>query len=262
MTSDMDEAMEAEFDTVAEWTAQVAARPGPGVLHPGGLPGQRAARGAGLAAGRLRPRARGADDRRRGGRRRARRLRGRADRRPAGAGRARTRTPAARRSGCSACLVVQADATGAALPGRLRRRGLVAWACSAPPTARGPSSPCCGRCAGWRAPAGGSGCWSTWPTRPELDDPPEGNHFPTRGQLTRSVRPGVDLRPLDQAGAGDLPEPSARTWQDRTEAVERELRRRYGDTPQLTEANEQSDRIGHLLRSGQLTSQVMVARPK
>ena len=51
-------------------------------------------------------------------------------------------------------------------------------------------------------------------------------------------------------------------WQDRTAAVERELRRRYGSTPQLAAATEQSDRIGRLLSSGQLTSQVLVLRGK
>jgi hypothetical protein len=67
----------------------------------------------------------------------------------------------------------------------------------------------------------------------------------------------VNLPPLAQAQARDLPEASA-PWRDRTAAIERELRRRYGDTPQLTEANEQSDRIGHLLRLGQLTEEIMV----
>jgi hypothetical protein len=40
--------------------------------------------------------------------------------------------------------------------------------------------------------------------------------------------------------------------------VERELRRRFGSTPQLSAASEQSDRIGKLLGSGQLTSQVIM----
>jgi hypothetical protein len=62
---------------------------------------------------------------------------------------------------------------------------------------------------------------------------------------------------LARAEAGELPEPS-RQWRDRTDAVERELRRRFGGTPQLTEANEQSDRIGRLLRSGELSCELMV----
>ena len=55
------------------------------------------------------------------------------------------------------------------------------------------------------------------------------------------------------ADAGDLPRPSA-GWRDRTAAVERELRRRFGNTAQLKAAAEQSDRIAHLLSAGQLTS--------
>ena len=93
-------------------------------------------------------------------------------------------------------------------------------------------------------------------TTPELDDPPEGNHFPTRGQLS-ALLSRASLRLLRQAEASDLPKASP-DWRDRTAAVERELRRRYGDTPQLSEANEQSDRIGHLLRSGQLSCELMV----
>jgi hypothetical protein len=91
---------------------------------------------------------------------------------------------------------------------------------------------------------------------PELDDPPEGDHFPTRGQLEALVG-FADLSLLRRAQASDLPEASG-DWRERTDAVERELRRRYGDTPQLTEANQQSDRIGHLLRSGELSCELMV----
>ena len=37
-------------------------------------------------------------------------------------------------------------------------------------------------------------------------------------------------------------------------------RRRFGHTPSLAAASEQSDRIAHLLSSGQLTSQVLILR--
>ena len=49
-------------------------------------------------------------------------------------------------------------------------------------------------------------------------------------------------------------------WARRVEVVERELHRRYGHRPELITADEQSGRIGHLLRSGQLTSQVILLR--
>jgi hypothetical protein len=61
---------------------------------------------------------------------------------------------------------------------------------------------------------------------------------------------------LHRADAGDLPSPSA-DWQGRTVAVERELQRRFGRTPELAAAGQQSDRIGRLLSSGQLTAQLL-----
>ena len=65
---------------------------------------------------------------------------------------------------------------------------------------------------------------------------------------------------LAVADTRKMPEPP-RGWRDRAAAVERELRRRFGSTPQLSAATEQSDRIGRLLGSGQLTSQVIMLCP-
>jgi hypothetical protein len=92
---------------------------------------------------------------------------------------------------------------------------------------------------------------------PRLDDPPQGNCFPTEDQLA-ALLGQADLRVRSRAGTGELPPPSA-NWQDRTAAVERELHRRFGGTAPLAVADEQSDRIGHLLSSGQLTAQVLIA---
>ena len=47
-------------------------------------------------------------------------------------------------------------------------------------------------------------------------------------------------------------------WRDRAEAVERELHQRFGRTAQLRTSDEQGERIGQLLESGQLTSRVLV----
>ena len=88
----------------------------------------------------------------------------------------------------------------------------------------------------------------------ELDDPPEGNHFPTSTDLHSLIR-AADLDVLAVADSEDMPQPPA-SWQERTAAVERELERRFGHTPQLAAATGQSHRIGHLLQVGQLTSQV------
>jgi hypothetical protein len=89
-----------------------------------------------------------------------------------------------------------------------------------------------------------------------LDDPPQGNHFPTSSGLHSLLR-HADLDVLAVADAEDMPEPPA-AWQDRAAAVERELQRRFGHTPQLAAATEQSRRIGRLLTAGQLTSQVIL----
>lgn len=95
-------------------------------------------------------------------------------------------------------------------------------------------------------------------TTGHLDDPPQGNHFPSRGQLG-GLLDGAYLEVLSTADVGDLP-PSSPGWQDRTAAVERELQRRFGNTAQLSAATGQSDRIARLLSSGQLTSQVLLVR--
>ena len=90
----------------------------------------------------------------------------------------------------------------------------------------------------------------------ELDDPPEGNHFPTSTDLHTLLR-RADLDVVAVADSQDMPEPSA-SWQERTAAVERDLKRRCGHTPSFAAATGQSHRIGHLLDIGQLTSQVIL----
>jgi SAM-dependent methyltransferase len=94
----------------------------------------------------------------------------------------------------------------------------------------------------------------------KLDDPPQGNHFPTSTGLHALLRQ-ADLDVNAVADSEDMPAPPA-GWQDRAAAVERELRRRFGAAPQLATASEQSHRIGRLLSSGQLTSQVLLVERK
>ena len=90
-----------------------------------------------------------------------------------------------------------------------------------------------------------------------LDDPPQGNHFPSRGQLS-ALLDGAHLEVLSAADAGDLPRPSAE-WQDRTAAIERELRRRFGNTAQLKAASraEGPDRPPAQLGAAHLTGPVV-----
>ncbi|MBV9793581.1 MAG: class I SAM-dependent methyltransferase [Actinobacteria bacterium] len=90
----------------------------------------------------------------------------------------------------------------------------------------------------------------------QLDDPPEGNHFPSPAALTAMVGQ-AGLAVLDRALAADLPRPPA-DWQERTQAVESELERRHQNHPAWRVAEEQSARIGHLLQQGQLQAQVLL----
>jgi SAM-dependent methyltransferase len=92
----------------------------------------------------------------------------------------------------------------------------------------------------------------------ELDDPPQGNHFPS-GDLLQDLFTKASLEPVDVASFSDVTQPPP-DWADRVETVERELHRRYGHTPQLIGADEQSRLFGGLLSSGQVTSQVILLR--
>jgi hypothetical protein len=92
-------------------------------------------------------------------------------------------------------------------------------------------------------------------TRDRLDNPPEGNHFPSRAQLTVLLRE-AGLTETAAADPAFLPAPAV-CWRERTAAVDDELRRRFRDAPPLVTALEQSHRIGQLLQSGELVSQVI-----
>jgi SAM-dependent methyltransferase len=258
MTRDADDPMEAEFDTVAEWTAQVAADLGPEYYIPA------ACRGSGkpaaldwlLAGLHHQPGELLLD---------------------VGAGVGGPAAYAASRAGvrpvlaepepdaCRAAArlfrfpVVQADAT--ALPfraGALR----TAWCLGVLCTATGPDAQLDMLRELHRVvhPGGRIGLLVYLAVTQELDDPPQGNHFPTSTSL-HALFGRADLDVTAVADSEDMPAPPA-GWHDRTAAVERELQRRFGSTPQLTAAGEQSHRIGRLLGSGQLTSQILLLRRK
>jgi SAM-dependent methyltransferase len=254
MTIDMDEAMEDEFDTVAEWTAQVAADLGPDYFIPAGCRGSGQPAALDWLLAGLRPRAGELLI-------------------DVGAGVGGPAAYAASHTGvrpvlvepepgaCRAAarlfdgFVVQAEARALPFPDAAAN---VVWSLGVLCTLDGPQSQLAMLREMRRVtrPGGRIGLLVYVATTPKLDDPPEGDHFPACGQLRTQVS-GADLRVLDQAEASDLPAASPE-WRDRTAAVERELRRRYGDTPQLAEANEQSGRIGHLLRSSELACELMV----
>jgi len=91
-----------------------------------------------------------------------------------------------------------------------------------------------------------------------LGDPPEGNRFPAGEDLDALVH-RAGLRVLHAADAHGMSAPSA-SWRQRAEAVEHELHRRFGQTPALRTADEQSERIGRLLESGALAGRVLLLR--
>jgi SAM-dependent methyltransferase len=105
-------------------------------------------------------------------------------------------------------------------------------------------------------PSGRAGLLVFLATTGQLDDPPEGNHFPSRALLTTLLRE-ASLTETATADPASLPAPDA-DWQRRASAVEDELRHRFGDAPPLATALEQSRRIGALLDSGELVSQVIL----
>jgi SAM-dependent methyltransferase len=258
MSRDPGDPMEAEFDTVAEWTAQVAADLGPEYYIPAACrgSGQPVALdwlldGLGPAPGELLL--------------------------DVGAGVGGPAAYAAARTGvrpvlaepepdaCRAAArlfgfpVVQADAT--ALPfaaGAVR----MAWCLGVLCTMSGPDA----QLAMLRElrrvvrPGGRIGLLVYLAVTGTLDDPPRGNHFPTSTGL-HALLGRADLDVTAVADSEDMPAPPA-SWHDRTAAVERELQRRFGAAPQLQAANEQSHRIGRLLSSGQLTSQVLLLERK
>lgn len=94
----------------------------------------------------------------------------------------------------------------------------------------------------------------------ELSPPgePEDSFFPTRELLDSLVR-RAGLRIEACRGVGDIWEPPE-LWQQRATAVEAELERRYGDEREWQVAERQSDRIARLLRDSVIEPQVFRLR--
>jgi SAM-dependent methyltransferase len=254
MSSDADGPMTAEFGTVAEWTAEIASRLGPDYAIPA------ACRGSGnpaaldwlLAGLHLMPDARLVDV-------------GAGLGGPAAYAAARKRIRplllepehAACRAAASlfGCPVIQADATALPLPdGRADAAWSLGVLCTLPSRVA--------QLAALRelrrvvCPGRRVGLLVYIAARPPLDEPPDGNRFPTDDDLKSLLR-GAGLALLGAADVGRMSAPPT-GWRDYAEAVQRELHQRFGGTAQLRTSDRQGERIGQLLRSGQLTSRVLV----
>ncbi|MGD0555945.1 MAG: class I SAM-dependent methyltransferase [Streptosporangiaceae bacterium] len=245
--------MDAEFDTVAEWTAEVAESLGPQYRIPAACRGSGQPLALDWLLNYLSPR-------------------------PGdlmidiGAGLGGPSAYAAEQTGVQPVLaepepdacraaarlfgapVVQADATALPFADGVASH---AWCLGVLCTASGPDAQraMLGELRRVLRPSGRAGLLVFLATRDRLDNPPEGNHFPSRAQLTVLIRE-AGLTEIAVADPASFPDPPA-WWLERTAAVDHELRRRFGGAPALVTALEQSHRIGELLQSGEVISQVI-----
>jgi SAM-dependent methyltransferase len=86
----------------------------------------------------------------------------------------------------------------------------------------------------------------------------ESNHFPTLEGLRELIAQSA-LRVEKRLGTAELPE-IPDTWNQRVDTVERELADRYGHTDAWQLAEGPSSEIGRLLKDGTLTGELLVLR--
>lgn len=95
--------------------------------------------------------------------------------------------------------------------------------------------------------------------QPPLSTQPEGNDFPTDRRL-RSMLADAGFSVVDSASMGDMAvAPPA--WSAYADAVQELIRRRHGDDPRWQTAAAQAETMGRLIGGGELTGRLLVARP-
>ena len=89
--------------------------------------------------------------------------------------------------------------------------------------------------------------------------PPEGNTFPTL-QALADLLEAASLRVLASEWTDDFPALPT-TWQDAMATTEAELERRHQNDPRLQVAQRQSNRMGSLLAAGEVRGRLLVVQP-
>jgi SAM-dependent methyltransferase len=93
---------------------------------------------------------------------------------------------------------------------------------------------------------------------PVLDEQPDGNHFPTKQSLVDLVDQ-ADLR-IDAWDDTAGMEPPPHIWKSRDETVNETLSARHGHEPAWQVAERQSALIGRLIANSQLSTELLVLR--
>ncbi|SHF74082.1 Methyltransferase domain-containing protein [Jatrophihabitans endophyticus] len=104
--------------------------------------------------------------------------------------------------------------------------------------------------------AGGRAGLLVYVAQCDVVDPPAGNNFPTEGGLAAAVRDaGFIVR-----WTTPMPPPSQEppAWQEHADAVERVVQERHGDSDAWRTADRQSTRFGELLASGDVRGRLLV----
>jgi SAM-dependent methyltransferase len=96
-------------------------------------------------------------------------------------------------------------------------------------------------------------------TRPSLPEQPDGNNFPTAAELDELLD-ATGWAVSHRRSTADLPSADA-DWQELADAVDAELERRHGEDPVWRTAAEQSSIIGKLLSTGQVVGELVIASP-
>jgi SAM-dependent methyltransferase len=250
---DSSTAMEAEFDTVAAWTADVARDLGPGHHVPAGCRGSGGPAALRWFLDRLAP----------------------APRTPfldVGAGVGGPAAFAAQEAGVRPVLT---EPQGGACRAARRLFGLpVVQAGSALPVGDGAVG--VGWCLGVLctvpdqpqllrelrrvlAPDARFGLLVYVAERDEVRDAPEGNHFPTAAALA-ALLDDAGLTVVDSAQLAEFAA-TPPLWEERADAVEAELERRHGTDPRFVTAQRQAGRIGRLIADGEVTGTMLALEP-